>query len=186
MTGWKVTAGSVDWINGYWTPPSGSLSLDINGSSPPASSAVGEISQTFATAPNATYAVQFDLAGNPMCGPATKTLIVSATPTSASSETYSFTNTSLTTLTNMGWTAEEYSFVATSDSTTLSFAADPTNTSNCGAALASVSMTSIAATSVECKDGGWMSMYDSSGALFKNQGDCVSFCATSGATPIGS
>ena len=32
----------------------------------------------------------------------------------------------------------------------------------------------------ECKKGGWMTMVDSEGNSFKNQGDCVSFVATGG------
>ncbi len=183
ITGWTVTAGSVDWISTYWTAEDDSMSLDMNGSPP--GSTVGSISQTFDTSPNSTYAVQFYLAGNPMCGPATKTLWVSATGTSAAS--YSFTNTSATTTTNMGWVSEEYSFTATASSTTLVFAADPGNTSNCGPALDNVTVTLLtSATGAQCKDGGWKSMVDNSGVPFKNQGACVSFYATNGAVPIGS
>src|SRR3984957_5249659 len=34
MTGWTVTAGSVDWISTYWVAADGSRSLDMNGDSP--------------------------------------------------------------------------------------------------------------------------------------------------------
>ena len=37
----------------------------------------------------------------------------------------------------------------------------------------------------DCKHDGWQTMSDDLGNPFKNQGDCVSFYATSGATPIG-
>ena len=32
----------------------------------------------------------------------------------------------------------------------------------------------------DCKNGGWMDLYDSAGNMFKNQGDCVSYVATQG------
>lgn len=79
-----------------------------------------------------------------------------------------------------------YSFVAPSASTTLSFAADPSNTTNCGAALADVTLTETAATGAQCKNGRWQTMHEPDGTAFKNQGDCVNFYATSGDTPIGS
>jgi choice-of-anchor C domain-containing protein len=184
ITGWTVTSGSIDWISTYWKAEDGLMSLDMNGTAPPAASAVGTISQTFATTVNSTNVVQFFLAGNPECGPTTKNLIVSATGTAP--QTYSFTNTSTTTRIDMGWTVEAYTFVATSATTTLTFAADPSNMSNCGPALDNVSTTETAATGANCKDGGWQTMFHSDGTPFKNQGDCVSFYATSGATPIGS
>jgi choice-of-anchor C domain-containing protein len=183
MTGWTVTDGTVDWIDYYWTSADGSRSLDMNGTPSGAVGTVGVISQTLATTVNNTYVVQFSLAGNPTCGPDKKTLIVSAT--GAASESKDFTNTSSTTYADMGWVQMAYSFVATGSSTTLTFAADPTNTSNCGPALDNVTTTETAAGGASCKDGGWQTMHDADGAPFKNQGDCVSFYATSGATPIG-
>ena len=180
MTGWTVTSGSVDWINGYWqAPPGGGNSIDMNGTATSSQTALGVLTQTFATHLNATYVVGFELAGNPNCGPSRKTLSVSAADTPPQSYSADTLNTSTS---NMGWTTQTYSFVATSDSTTLTFAADPTNTSNCGAALGDVSV----ATGAQCKNGGWSSMHEPDGTAFKNQGDCVSYYATSGATPIGS
>jgi choice-of-anchor C domain-containing protein len=183
MTGWTVTSGTVDWIGNYWTAEEGSMSLDMNGTPTGAIGTVGVIAQTLATTANNTYVVQFWLAGNPTCGPSTKTLIVSATgavPTS-----YNFTNTSSTTNADMGWQQVGYSFVANGSSTTLTFAADPTNTSNCGPALDDVTTTETVVGGAQCKSGGWKTMHDADGTPFKNQGDCVSFYATSGATPIG-
>jgi choice-of-anchor C domain-containing protein len=185
MDGWTVTSGTVDWISTYWTAEDGAKSLDMNGTPTGALSADGTISQTLATTANGTYVVQFWLAGNPTCGPDTKAVIVSAT--GGPSTLYTFTNTGTTTLTDMGWQQMAYSFVATGTSTTISFAADPSNTSNCGAALDNVTTTATApATGADCKHGGWQAMRDPDGTPFKNQGDCVSFYATSGATPIGS
>jgi choice-of-anchor C domain-containing protein len=183
ITGWTVTSGTVDWIGSYWTSEDGSMSLDMNGTpTATVASSVGTISQVLATTTNNRYVVHFFLAGNP-CGPSTKNLIVSAT--GAAPQDFSFTNTSTTTLTNMGWEAETYSFTATGASTTLTFAADPSNTSLCGPALDNVFTTETVATGADCKLGGWRTMFEPDGTPFKNQGDCVSFYATSGAIPIG-
>jgi choice-of-anchor C domain-containing protein len=185
ITGWTVTSGSVDWINTYWTAQDGTKSLDMNGTpSPEVPLAAGTISQTLATAVNGTYVVQFYLAGNPDCGVGDKSLTVSATGTAP--QTYTFTNTDATTRADMGWTVQAYTFVATSPSTELVFAADPGNPSICGPALDSVSATRTELRGADCKKGGWRTMSDDQGNLFENQGDCVSFFATSGATPIGS
>ena len=63
--------------------------------------------------------------------------------------------------------------------------ADPANTSICGPALDDVTTTETVVGGAQCKSGGWKTMDDADGTPFKNQGDCVSFYATSGATPIG-
>ena len=181
MTGWEVTAGQVDWINGFWTAQDGTKSLDMNGFVP------GTIVQTLTTPVNSTWAVQFYMAGNPDCGDGVKTLTVSAT--GAAPQTYTFTNTSATTHDDMGWTVETYTFVATGPSTELTFAADPLNTTFCGPALDNVSATvtiPVELTGADCKDGGWRTMSDDDGNAFKNQGACVSSFATAGETPIGS
>jgi len=140
ITGWTVTGGSVDWINTYWTAQDGTKSLDMNGT--PTSDvplAAGTVSQTLATTANNTYVVQFYVSGNPACGLGNKDLSVSATGTAP--QNYTFTITDATTLTNMGWTVQAYSFVAKGTSTVLTFAADPNDTSVCGPALDSVSVT---------------------------------------------
>jgi hypothetical protein len=43
ITGWTVTGGSVDWINGYWQGAEGDHSVDLNGLS------VGGVEQWIAT-----------------------------------------------------------------------------------------------------------------------------------------
>ena len=195
LAGWTVTSGSVDVINGYWTQPpvipgttySTTYSVDMNGTN--STPAAGTISQTFATDVNANYAVQFLLSANPMCGSQTMNLTVSASGSGNTPETVSASVTQAGSLGSMVWNTWGYTFVAPGDTTTLTFAADLQNTSNCGPALADVTVTELAsATGAQCKDGGWQSMVDpSNGYLpFKNQGDCVSYYAVSGATPIGS
>ena len=117
IPGWTVTAGNIDWIYNYWPSEDGDgYSLDMNGDAP------GAISQTFATTFGYTYVVQFYLSANPdpnsYCGtlsncdsPAIKTLTVSAG--GAPSEDYSIDTASWNNLhSNMVWTQEGYSFVA--------------------------------------------------------------------------
>jgi choice-of-anchor C domain-containing protein len=175
IAGWTVSAGSVDWIGSYWQAQEGSMSLDLNGTS------AGTVTQTFDTTVGNTYDVSFYLAGNPDGLPAVKTLEVSATGGTPSS--YSFDTTGFS-RDSMGWTVQEYSFVATSTSTTLSFTS--TVEGAFGPALDNVAVTETAPptpptpTADDCKDGGWQTITDGSGNHFKNQGDCVSYFATGG------
>lgn len=150
MTDWTVTSGSVDWIHNYWQQAcTGCYSLDLNGTASAAQpNPAGTISETFPTSEYMAYAVTFELAGNPACGPSTKGLTVNAqTPTSDPLNTPFTTHltfdTSHTTTSNMGWT-EEGPFVIAGGpdgSNTLTFTADPGNTSNCGPAIANVVVT---------------------------------------------
>jgi choice-of-anchor C domain-containing protein len=172
IDGWTVDSGSVDWIGTYWPAADGVMSIDMSGLD------AGAISQTFPTTIGNTYTVSFFLAGNPAGLPTVKTLDVSATGGTVSS--FSF-DTAASTLTNMNWTAESYTFFATTSSTTLSFVS--TTAGPFGPAIDNVVVTEIAATKNDCKQGGWQTMLDTSGNQFKNQGDCVSFFATGGKNP---
>jgi choice-of-anchor C domain-containing protein len=177
MTGWKVTSGTVDWIDGYWTSPSGRMSVDLNGT-PTANVATpvaGTLTQTFTTKANASYVVSFTYAGNPDGGPAVKNATVSATGNTGQLITFDTTGHSTS---SMGWITGGYSFVATGSSTTLTFAADTSNTSNQGIALDNIVITETLGPGAACKNSGWKAMHDTLGFSFKNQGDCVSFYAT--------
>ncbi len=189
IPGWTVAAGTVDWISTYWlAPPGGGNSLDMNGVSP------GTIQQQFSTVSGATYFVSFELAGNQNGGPHTKELNVSTlggTPTTfyfPNSASPPPTSSSGYSNTDMGWTAEGYTFVAASTLTTLIFAGNPSNGTAYGPALGAVAVTQVAASGAQCKDGGWTNGVVVNGAImtFTNQGQCVSYFATSGDTPIGS
>jgi len=169
ITGWTVAAGSVDWIGTYWQAQDGSMSIDMSGAD------AGTLSQTLATTIGNTYTVSFFLSGNPAGPPTVKTLVVSATGGATASYTYDVTGN---TLTNMNWTPETYTFLATSASTTLSFIS--TTASAFGPAIDNVVITETVPTKSDCKDGGWQAMIDNAGNHFKNQGDCVSYFATGG------
>jgi choice-of-anchor C domain-containing protein len=169
ITGWTVDAGSVDWIGTYWPAQDGSMSVDLSGVD------AGTISQTLATTIGNTYTVSFFLSGNPAGPPTVKTLDVNATGGVTASYTYDATGNDLT---NMNWTPETYTFLATSASTTLSFVS--TTAGAFGPAIDNVVITETVPTKSDCKDGGWHDMIDNTGNSFKNQGDCVSYFATGG------
>lgn len=178
ISGWTINSGSVDIIKAYWPPSDGAHSIDLDGTTP------GSISQNLTTVVGATYTVTFDLAGNPAGGPfgypAVKTVQVSAT--GATPQSFSFDTTGKT-LQNMGWAPEVYSFLATSTTTTLTFASLSgliQGFAAFGPALDNVVVSETLPTADMCKKDGWKSMIDSSGSTFKNQGDCVSFFATDG------
>ena len=169
IDGWTVDAGSVDWIGTYWPAQDGSMSIDMSGAD------AGAISQTFATTIGNTYTVSFYLSGNPAGPPTVKTLDVSATGGTTASYSY---DASLNSLSNMNWTQETYTFLATSPTTTLSFIS--TTAGAFGPAIDAVVVTESVPVKDDCKQGGWQTMIDTAGNSFKNQGDCVSFFATKG------
>jgi choice-of-anchor C domain-containing protein len=111
VTGWTIT-GQIDYIGTYWQAADGSRSIDLNGTS------AGSIEQVLATTPDYTYIIDFDMAGNPDGGPTIKQLSLEAV--GIGSQTFSFDITGWT-KSNMGWNAEQWSFVATGNSTTLKF-----------------------------------------------------------------
>jgi choice-of-anchor C domain-containing protein len=173
ITGWTVSSGSIDWIGGLWQAQDGSKSLDLDGDAP------GAISQDLATTIGDSYVVSFYLSGNSNGGQAVKTLIVSATGTAPA--TYTFDASAISN-SAMGWRQEGYSFVATSATTTLTFASGDT-AGAFGPALDNVVVVETVASDGNCKDGGWQTMTDGQGNGFKNQGDCVSYFASDGRNP---
>lgn len=116
ITGWTVINGPIDYVANFWQASDGSRSLDLAGSP-----GLGGVSQTFSANPGTNYLVQFDLSGNPGAsafnGPL-KTLDVTV-----AGQRFSFSYDVLAmgnTLNNMKWQRKQFSFVATSTSTTLS------------------------------------------------------------------
>jgi len=124
--------------------------------------------------------VSFDLSGNPDV-PANlipfRTLTVSATGGSTTGYFYDMVARAPSSA-DMKWDHRLYTFVATSNTTTLTFAST-TPANFYGPALDNVVITETA----NCKKGGWQTMSDYAGNTFKNQGDCVSFFATGGSNP---
>jgi choice-of-anchor C domain-containing protein len=178
ITGWTISAGSIDWIGTYWPAAAGTKSLDMNGGGP------GTISQALATTIGKTYVVTFSLSANPAGGSTLRALTVSATGAAPLTVTFDRV-ANPNTLANMMWQAKQYSFVATSVSTTITFASGEA-VGPYGPALDNVVVTEKAASSsaggpgAACKSGGWKTMVDKTGNHFKNQGDCVSHFASKG------
>ena len=156
IAGWTVTSGSVDWISTYWQEPAGvTNSFDLNGTPSAAQpNPAGTISQTLGgLEASEFYAVTFEMAGNPMCGPSTKGLTVDGGDpgtmlVTGITSTHLTFSTSSTTTSNMGWTkVGPLDFLPRSGAPdlpaqyTLTFTADPGNTSNCGPAIANVVVT---------------------------------------------
>jgi choice-of-anchor C domain-containing protein len=176
LTGWTITTGSVDWVDvSYWQPQAGTKSVDLNGEVP------GGVSQTLATTIGNTYVVEFFLSGNPEGPPTLKALTVAATGAAPAMFSYD-TAISGTTNDEMQWSPRGYSFVATSNATTLAFTSN-TIDSPFGPAIDTVVVTETMPTGAQCKNGGWTSMIDRFGNGFKNQGDCVSYYASGGRNP---
>jgi choice-of-anchor C domain-containing protein len=138
LTGWTINSGSIDLIGNYWQAQSGNQSLDLSGSA-----AKGVISQAFGTTAGQSYNVSFWLAGNPDDVVKLKTGTVSV---GNQSQAFSF-NTTGKTHTNMGWIAQSFSFIASGNSSTLTFASNQLNTngtlSSWGPALDNVSVTPV-------------------------------------------
>ena len=114
VTGWTVSAGTIDYIGSYWTAQDGVRSLDLAGNSP------GAVSQSIATTVGQAYRITYWIARNPDGGlnPRTGFIDVGGGVTQ-------FLYSGSGNRANMQWQQETFDFTATGASTTLTFAADP-------------------------------------------------------------
>lgn len=103
LSGWTVLGDSIDWIGPYWQSSEGDHSLDLNGLG------TGGIMQSFSTTTGVTYRVSFDLAGNPVLGPAQK--IMASVLVGNDPVNYEFDTTGKS-VSNMGWTTKSFDFTA--------------------------------------------------------------------------
>ena len=178
ISGWTVI--DVDWINTYWKAPGGN-SIDLNGNG------AGGVWQTFHTISGATYDVSFWLAGNfdPSSIKTTWTAMV-WTQRPGNVKYFTVTEPDTWSHQDMGFQLKHYVFTATATSTKLTFFGD-LNTMYWGPVIADVSVVRVPTSGVQCKDPGWQ-LYSNPSTLmpFMNQGQCVSYFATLGDTPIGS
>jgi hypothetical protein len=113
------------------------------------------------------------MAGNTDSEPAIEVAEVSVP---GKSQLYEFDITGKSRPSNMGWVQKEFVFQALSSETRLTFTG--ISSGAFGAAIDDVEVTQVVYTGTDCKKDGWMTMTDSLGVYFKNQGDCVSFYAT--------
>lgn len=138
VTGWTVIQGNIDWEGPPpcgWTASNGNNSIDLIGSGV----SIGGIAQTFDTIPGQAYRVSFDLAGNYGGPPVVKPLTVTV---AGVTQNYTFDTTGKT-ASNMGWTTNAFTFVASSTSSTLSFVSNIGFVTNAGAAIDNVSVDPI-------------------------------------------
>lgn len=144
ITGWTISAGSVDYIGTYWQAAHGSRSLDLAGLY-----YNGTIFQSFPTVPGVPYLVSFALAGNPDVQPRTTTVRVWVSDGSSTFDWADFNYlVNGQTRTNMGWIYVSWIFTAQSPLTTLGFTSldtynDPQWGYSFGPALDDVSVTAI-------------------------------------------
>ncbi|MDP2998151.1 MAG: choice-of-anchor C family protein [Bryobacterales bacterium] len=145
ITGWTITAGSVDILLAPgWPPSHGARAIDLDGSDP------GAISQTFDTRPGATYRVSFDLAANFYAGPTVKSVLVTAPGVS---QAFNFDSTGRS-ADNMGWQTKTIQFRATDTRSTLSFASQDPPGSSFGPALDNVVVTEVSGVLAQLASGG--------------------------------
>lgn len=137
LTGWTVTSGSVDLINGYWPASEGQQSIDLAGSTRDG----GTIEQAFATTPGASYVLTFDYANN--IDVSTATANVSVFGASAAALLDQGLSHSGSGKAAMGYTAFSAVFTADSSLTTLRFTStgpDPVVNGSNGVALDNVAV----------------------------------------------
>jgi choice-of-anchor C domain-containing protein len=114
---WSVTAGTVDYIGGYWKASDGNRSIDLNGSP-----GVGIMASTsFETQSGATYKILFDMSGNFEHDAAARSLKVSVNNSSSTYNDYTFSKPDGWGFGDMKWKTQTFYFTATSNLTTLSF-----------------------------------------------------------------
>lgn len=135
ITGWTVITGTVDWEGPPpcgWKAARGNNSIDLVGQV-----CVGGIQQTFDTIPGQRYHLSFDLAGNFGAPPVVKPLAVTVNGVVTN---FLFDTTGKSQF-NMGWVRKHITFVASGDTSTVTFVSDVTASGppcNAGAAIDNV------------------------------------------------
>ncbi len=118
ITGWTVTGTSlsndvIDYLDPPWDVSDGIHAIDLDGRN----ALGGGIYQAFATAVGETYAVSFDLSGNPDGGPLVKQVRVAV---GGFTQDYQF-DSSGQSVAALNWQPIAFSFLAVNATTTLSF-----------------------------------------------------------------
>jgi choice-of-anchor C domain-containing protein len=137
---WEVTQGSVDVAaDDLWQAREGRQSLDMTGVSP------GAIAQDLATVPGNRYAIAFSLAGNPLCGPSIKRLVVEWDGVTLATLQFDITGRSAQ---NMGWVTHQIYVTPTASTSRLQFRSRTEGSNNmfCGPALDKVAVADLDAT----------------------------------------
>lgn len=113
IAGWTVGGTGVDYVGGHWRAAEGTRSLGLSGAG------ASSIAQSFATDAGATYAILFEMSGDPGGGLGSKQLVVAVDGIQQSVQTYDVT--AVNSLTEMYWQTYIVQFTVSSGMTTLSF-----------------------------------------------------------------
>lgn len=132
--GWTVDSGSVDYISSYWAASDGARSIDIAGS------AIGSLSQSFATVAGNAYKVKFDLSSNPDLRGA-RDLLVSIN--GGAPITFTHPGSTGKDAAGMNWLNQSFTFLATGANTTLAFTTNGSAQNVYGPALDNVAVSGV-------------------------------------------
>lgn len=132
MPGWIVGGNSVDLVcENYFVAANGKQSVDLSGSAP------GSVTQSVATRAGSRYTLSWDMAGNPVCGQAVKTMHVFWDGKLVDAPTFSIAGHNVRA---MGWVKKQLVVTATGVRSTVEFADATPDHSECGAALDNVAL----------------------------------------------
>ena len=132
MPGWVVGSNSVDLVyQNYFVAANGKQSVDLSGSAP------GSVTQSVGTRAGSRYTLSWDMAGNPVCGQAVKTMDVFWDGKLVDAPTFSIVGHSVR---SMGWVKKQLVVRATGDRSTVEFADATPDHSECGAVLDNVAL----------------------------------------------
>ena len=139
IVGWKVINGQIDYVWDLWQASDGSKSLDLSGNY-----SRGGIQQTIATTIGGEYTLSFDMSGNPhFIANEERNKLMSVMINGSLVSEYSYNvNYMGNTLDNMLWQNYTLSFVATTQSTDISFFNSMINKGATGPVLDNVSVIS--------------------------------------------
>lgn len=135
MPHWVIGGNSIDLVNtGYFQAAFGSQSVDLSGSAP------GSVEQTVDTTSGVTYHLKWYMAGNPYCGQPVKTMRVYWNGNLIAAPRFDTTGHSPS---DMGWVSHEKKVTAEGSTSTIEFADDTPDMSQCGATLDEVSLREV-------------------------------------------
>ena len=135
---WTIGIGeNVNFIGTYWTSSDGSQSIDMSGEG-----SRGSLSQQIQTITNGPYELTFDMSGNFMCDPNTKTLQVYWGGNQITGSPFTFVKSGTWSQSTMEWTTKSIELPDPAGSPTeLKFVDTSIGVTNCGVALDNVAIT---------------------------------------------
>jgi choice-of-anchor C domain-containing protein len=135
IPGWTIFGHSIDYLGLPWDVSDGQHAIDLDGRN----ATLSGIAQTFATSVGQTYAVSFDLSGNPQGDPQIKQARVII---DGFAQDYAFDSAGQA-LTALFWQPITFSFVADDVSATLSFMSLSSTPNSYGALIDNVRVNAV-------------------------------------------